>query len=117
MKQKTFKDKVKLYIDEQLNSNFTIDKIKITDKTELFAVLRAKKYKCKIILQEDVINSYFLYRDVYKNERNYFLSKHKNIIGIDLFRFKSLNGIVMTEWALRQISLKVHEKLNKHKKS
>lgn len=113
MKNKTFKDKVKLYIEEQLSSNFTIDKIKISNDTKLFAVLQAKKYKCKIIIQEDVINSYFLYRDMYKNERNYFLSKHKNIVGIDLFRFKALNGAVMTEYVLRKISLNVQEKMHK----
>lgn len=96
-----------------MNSNFTIDKIKISNDVKLFAVLQVKKYKCKIIIQEDVINSYFLYRDMYKNERNYFLSKNKNIVGIDLFRFKALNGVVMTEYVLRKISLNIQEKMHK----
>lgn len=100
-----------------MSSNYTIDNIKINDKNELFAVLQAKKYKCKIIIQEDVINSYFLYRDVYKNERNYFLSKNKNIVGIDLFRFKTINGVVMSEYVLRKITLKVQEKLKHIKKA
>ena len=116
MNKTTFKDKVKLYIAEELCSNYTIDKIKITDKCKLFAVLQAKKYKCKIIIQEDVINAYFLYRDMYKTERNYFLSKHKSIIGIDLFKFKSLTGVVMTEYVLKQINSKV-KKLTSIKKA